>query len=189
MSGCLCHALCCRMTVFVEKAKKMGRTSLIAELDRYIHVYISYCISELLLLQGAHTICMRPHTACKMHSRLTYGPATEVLLTMWCCCVQESPSECRGAQWAGGGGSGWSKDQRTDCRIQGELLVHSTSLAIIIVYCTFLYVDCATQLCPFSATVDSWETQEQIQECSAQWVLLHPPYIHPLTHPLTLHSH
>ena len=37
--GCWCSALCCRMTVFVEKARKMGRTSLIAELDRYVHTH------------------------------------------------------------------------------------------------------------------------------------------------------
>ena len=45
MALCLCTSLCHRMSVFVEKARKMGRSvSLIAQLDRYIE-----CISVLSL--------------------------------------------------------------------------------------------------------------------------------------------
>ena len=38
MSECWCSTFCCRMSVFVEKARKMGRTPLIAELDRYVRI-------------------------------------------------------------------------------------------------------------------------------------------------------
>ena len=40
-------------------------------------------------------------------------------------------------------------------KVSSWSIAHHWLLSLYIVSFTFLYVDCATQLCPFSATVDS----------------------------------